>query len=89
MSAFLINIIVLGENLLLQEADREVPHKIDENLWKNREQIEEILFLLERSRWPSAVRYIYINEIHSMIFFLVEILAPFNFNDILEWEIYY
>ncbi|KAF3449294.1 hypothetical protein FNV43_RR10022 [Rhamnella rubrinervis] len=45
-----------GDNLLLQEVDGEVPHKIDENLWKNREHIEEILFLLERSHWPSALQ---------------------------------
>eukprot|EP00249_Psilotum_nudum_P012266 c23683_g1_i1 orf=272-1675(+) len=29
------------------------PHKIDENLWKNREQIEEILGLLDKTHWPS------------------------------------
>ncbi|KAJ4905617.1 GOLD [Raphanus sativus] len=32
------------------EAKREPPHKIDENMWKNREQMEEILFLLQPSR---------------------------------------
>ncbi|XP_015897594.1 uncharacterized protein LOC107431221 [Ziziphus jujuba] len=45
-----------GDSILIQEADSEPPHKIDENLWKNREHIEEILFLLERSHWPSALQ---------------------------------
>lgn len=48
--------VFLGESLLIQEAERQPPHKIDENMWKNREQIEEILFLLEDSNWPTAVR---------------------------------
>ncbi|KAJ0027430.1 hypothetical protein Pint_35166 [Pistacia integerrima] len=42
------------ESLLIQEADRQPPHKIDENMWKNREHMEEILFLLERSHWPAV-----------------------------------
>lgn len=45
-----------GENLVLEEADAQPPHKIDENMWKNREHIEEILYLLERSHWPPSVR---------------------------------
>ncbi|XP_021297840.1 uncharacterized protein LOC110426855 isoform X4 [Herrania umbratica] len=45
-----------GESLLIQEADSEPPHKIDENMWKNREHIEEILFLLERSHWPPLLQ---------------------------------
>lgn len=55
---FLINQVLffLGEKLLIHEAERQPPHKIDENLWKNREQIEEILFLLETSNWPTSVR---------------------------------
>ncbi|PIN01039.1 hypothetical protein CDL12_26455 [Handroanthus impetiginosus] len=43
-----------GEMLLVQEAERQPPHKVDENMWKNREQIEEILFLLEAPHWPRA-----------------------------------
>eukprot|EP00270_Netrium_digitus_P009249 TRINITY_DN2808_c0_g1_i1.p1 TRINITY_DN2808_c0_g1~~TRINITY_DN2808_c0_g1_i1.p1 ORF type:complete len:444 (+),score=125.48 TRINITY_DN2808_c0_g1_i1:218-1549(+) len=31
------------------------PHKIDENLWKNREQIEEMLYLLDKEHWPSTL----------------------------------
>lgn len=41
---------------MVQEADRQPPHKIDENMWRNREQIEEIIYLLEVSHWPSVVR---------------------------------
>lgn len=46
---------ILGENVLILEAESQPPHKIDENMWKNREQIEEILFLLETSNWPTRV----------------------------------
>ncbi|KAK2981887.1 hypothetical protein RJ640_010404 [Escallonia rubra] len=45
-----------GERLLVQEAESQPPHKIDENMWKNREQIEEILFLLESSHWPKELQ---------------------------------
>ncbi|KAM0947996.1 putative GOLD domain-containing protein [Dioscorea sansibarensis] len=45
-----------GEELLAHEADLEPPHKVDENLWKNREHIEEILFLLEKSHWPTSLQ---------------------------------
>ncbi|KAG9443395.1 hypothetical protein H6P81_014735 [Aristolochia fimbriata] len=41
-----------GEEMLLLEAESPPPHKMDENLWKNREHIEEMLCLLERSHWP-------------------------------------
>lgn len=33
------------------------PHKIDENLWKNREQIEEVLDLLKEANWPAALHH--------------------------------
>jgi len=45
----------IGETSLIDEANRQPPHKIDENMWKNREQMEEILFLLSPSRWPVQV----------------------------------
>ncbi|MFS7987279.1 putative GOLD domain-containing protein [Helianthus anomalus] len=45
-----------GERCLLQEVDSQPPHKIDENMWKNREQIEEIIFLLETSHWPKLLQ---------------------------------
>ncbi|CAA0836177.1 Unknown protein [Striga hermonthica] len=45
-----------GERLLVQEAEAKPPHKVDENMWKNREQIEEILFLLEVRHWPGALQ---------------------------------
>ncbi|XP_038881965.1 uncharacterized protein LOC120073287 isoform X2 [Benincasa hispida] len=44
------------ESILLDEANQHPPHKIDENMWKNRENVEEILFLLEKSRWPQEVQ---------------------------------
>ncbi|XP_047341558.1 uncharacterized protein LOC124945210 [Impatiens glandulifera] len=44
------------ETLLASEAAEQPPNKIDENFWKNREQIEEIIFLLESSNWPDLVR---------------------------------
>jgi len=47
--------IASDEELLEQEAAGIPAHKIDENLWKNREQMEEILFLLNTSRRPVAV----------------------------------
>lgn len=40
----------------MQESERSA-HKIDENMWRNREQIEEIIFLLDRSHWPPAVSF--------------------------------
>lgn len=46
---------VKDEDLMGQEAAGIPAHKIDENLWKNREQMEEILFLLNTSRLPAAV----------------------------------
>lgn len=45
-----------GERLLLQEAESEPPHKMDENMWKNREHIEELIFLLESSQWPKSLQ---------------------------------
>lgn len=45
-----------GESSLVREAERPPPHKVDENLWKNREQIEEILFLSESSNWPPVLK---------------------------------
>ncbi|KMT14297.1 hypothetical protein BVRB_4g070820 [Beta vulgaris subsp. vulgaris] len=43
-----------GESSVVDEVDHEAPHKIDENMWKNREHIEEIIFLLDRTHWPTT-----------------------------------
>ncbi|KAL2620041.1 hypothetical protein R1flu_000246 [Riccia fluitans] len=45
-----------GKKNLLQDLVITVPHKIDENLWKNREQVEEILYLLEKTHWPATLK---------------------------------
>ncbi|KAK7287025.1 hypothetical protein RJT34_22437 [Clitoria ternatea] len=45
-----------GESMLINEADRQPPHKVDENMWKNREHIEETIFLLESSNWPDTLK---------------------------------
>lgn len=45
-----------GERLLVDQVDCPPPHKIDENMWKNREHIEEIIFLLDRSHWPTTLQ---------------------------------
>ena len=47
--------VIAGESILINEADCQPPHKIDENMWKNREYIEETIFLLEKSNWPEEV----------------------------------
>lgn len=44
-----------GERSLMEDADSQPPNKIDENMWKNREQIEEIIYMLDRSHWPNAL----------------------------------
>ncbi|XP_050210677.1 uncharacterized protein LOC126660983 [Mercurialis annua] len=41
------------EKLVIEEVERDPLHKIDENMWKNREHMEEILLLLHNSRWPA------------------------------------
>ncbi|WVZ16227.1 hypothetical protein V8G54_009209 [Vigna mungo] len=45
-----------GEDVLIDEADQLPPHKIDENMWKNREYIEETIFLLESSNLPEVLK---------------------------------
>ncbi|CAI9284762.1 unnamed protein product [Lactuca saligna] len=50
------SIVFPGERLLVQEAESQPPHKLDENMWKNREHIEEIIFLLQSSHWPKSLQ---------------------------------
>ncbi|KAL2899716.1 Retinal-binding protein [Bienertia sinuspersici] len=45
-----------AESLVVDEVDQEPPHKIDANMWKNREHIEEIIFLLDRPNWPATLQ---------------------------------
>ncbi|CAN1245767.1 hypothetical protein LINGRAPRIM_LOCUS3032 [Linum grandiflorum] len=45
-----------SESSLVKQAESQPPHKVDENMWKNREQMEEILFLLEKPCWPHALQ---------------------------------
>ncbi|KAH9622163.1 hypothetical protein KSS87_017021 [Heliosperma pusillum] len=45
------------EKVVVDEVDYEPPHKIDENMWKNRENIEEIIYLLDRSQWPATLQH--------------------------------
>ncbi|MED6133120.1 hypothetical protein PIB30_025597 [Stylosanthes scabra] len=45
-----------GESILIEEADGQPPHKIDENMWKNREYIEETIFLLDKPNWPEELK---------------------------------
>lgn len=55
---------------------RRRAQKIDENMWKNREYMEEILFLLDKSRCPPAVSlpclllllpYEFANTVHDIL----------------------
>ncbi|KAI3911517.1 hypothetical protein MKW98_010404 [Papaver atlanticum] len=45
-----------AESVLAQEVESATPHKIDQNMWKNREHIEEILYLMEGSHWPIMLQ---------------------------------
>lgn len=44
------------ERIVVEHVDREPPHKLDENMWKNREHMEEIMYLLDRCNWPSMLQ---------------------------------
>lgn len=41
---------------MVSEMECNPPHKIDENLWKNREYIEEILFSLDKAHLPTRLQ---------------------------------
>ncbi|KAK4395976.1 hypothetical protein Sango_1434200 [Sesamum angolense] len=47
--------IARRESLLVEEAEHNLLIKL-KNMWKNREQIEEILFMLEVPNWPRALQ---------------------------------
>lgn len=44
------------ERIVVEHVDREPPHKLDENMWKNREHMEEIMYLLDRCNWPYMLQ---------------------------------
>ncbi|GAB2273012.1 hypothetical protein Dimus_007824 [Dionaea muscipula] len=67
-----------GESNLVQEVDHKPPHKIDENLWKNREHIEEVLFLLERSSWPPSLHVPSTAEDSEMTLLLEQLKGKFE-----------
>lgn len=41
---------------LIAELKAPAPHKLDENLWRNREQIEEMLSCLAKGKWPKLLK---------------------------------
>lgn len=45
-----------GEEQVIKDAELPAPHKMDHNMWKNREYIEQILFLLEEPNWPKLLQ---------------------------------
>lgn len=63
------------------DADRSAPHKIDENMWRNREHMEEIVFLLERSRWPPAVMHLMHIPMHYIWFTIYGLWC----GDLISW----
>lgn len=67
--------IAPDEELLEQEAAGIPAHKLDENLWKNREQMEEILFLINTSRRPVPLRQMSTTEDAEIVSALDDIEA--------------
>lgn len=67
-----------GENILIREAESQPPHKMDENMWKNREHIEEILFLLERSHWPPPLQHPSTSEVAEFVTILGQLQDKFQ-----------
>ncbi|KAI3994067.1 hypothetical protein MKX01_012324, partial [Papaver californicum] len=45
-----------AESVLAQEVESPAPHKIDQNMWKNREHIEELFYLIGGSHWPILLQ---------------------------------
>lgn len=44
------------EDLLANLLVGDIPHKLDQNLWKNREMLEEIVFLTSSDNWPASLK---------------------------------
>ncbi|KAL9259664.1 hypothetical protein AKJ16_DCAP05652 [Drosera capensis] len=67
-----------GQRILVHEVDHEPPHKIDENMWKNREHIEEVLFLLERSNWPLPLQQLSAPNDSEIAYLLEQLKGKFE-----------
>ncbi|KAK4798624.1 hypothetical protein SAY86_030950 [Trapa natans] len=66
------------ESELLELADRSPPHKVDENIWRNREHMEEIVFLLERPHWPIMLRQKSRTELAELASFFDKLRGKFE-----------
>ncbi|XP_004302492.1 PREDICTED: uncharacterized protein LOC101292427 [Fragaria vesca subsp. vesca] len=66
------------ERLVVDESERRPPHKVDENMWKNREHMEEIIFLLDRAHWPQALQEPSSPEDAQLATVLTRLLHKFN-----------
>lgn len=66
------------ERPVVDHVDREPPHKIDENMWKNREHMEEIMYLLDRSHWPSMLQQQSMSEDAEIASVLEELKVKFE-----------
>ncbi|CAM6124898.1 unnamed protein product [Calypogeia fissa] len=45
-----------GDEHLVADLKCPLAHKIDENLWMNREQVEETLHLFDEANWPASLK---------------------------------
>lgn len=54
--------VFVGDKTLVADLTCTTAHKIDENLWMNREQVEETLFLFDEANWPAAVSVVLSNS---------------------------
>ncbi|KAJ7520124.1 hypothetical protein O6H91_20G067700 [Diphasiastrum complanatum] len=78
----------LGNEQLLKDLEITPPHKIDENLWKNREQIEEILYLLQKTNFPRILKEQDTPELNSVVETLEGLEAKMQvlFNIVKEYQ---
>lgn len=55
-------------------------------MWKNREHIEEMLFLLEESHWPKLVQYEQLNIIRHYVLLIINANQEAIIADIGKYE---